>query len=97
MGYRIEYGQSLKKETVHPFPIFKIKKATVYTALIVVAVIIFLLCIGTESIRSFILPGDPVVTEHALNTFAEQIRVGEPLKDAAAAFCHEIIVGANIA
>ena len=96
VGYRIDYGQTFKRDTISACQTFKVKKKSVYIAATIIVVIIFMFCVGTKSIRSFLLPGDPIVTEHALNTFAEQIRVGEPFRDAATAFCQEIIAGADL-
>lgn len=96
MGYRIEYGQTVKKETISEFSKFRNKKSVAYTAVIIVTTMMLLLCFRSEKIRSFLLPGDPAVTEQALNTFTEQIRAGEQFRDAATAFCHEIIAGADL-
>jgi len=94
MGYRIEYGQTVKYETDTNF---KNNKNVAYIIVSIVAAIVFLLCIGTDSVRSLLLPGDPQITEQALNTFAQQVRAGESFGNAAEAFCREIIAGADIA
>ena len=96
MGYRIEYGQTVKKESINTVQISKNTKAATYTILLITAVIVFLFIVGSDSVRSFLLPGDPPVTEQALNTFAEQVEAGESFGEAAAAFCREIIAGADI-
>lgn len=96
MGYRIEYGQTVQREAINETGSFNIKKKTVYIALIILAAALLLFCAKTNTVRNLLLPGDPAVTEQALNTFAEQLRAGESIGDAATAFCQEIVTGANI-
>lgn len=93
MGYRIEYGQTVKYETADKPK--NNRNILFVTIAIVAALILFGFC--TDAVRSFVLPGDPQITEQALNTFAQQVREGEHIGDAAAAFCREIISGAEIA
>lgn len=48
------------------------------------------------SLTEWLLPGDPVVTEAALQTLARQISAGAPVGDAVRAFCLEILENAGI-
>ena len=93
MGYKIEYGQTVK---------FVQQKTKDSNKNLKIAVLVLVLALASafllrnDSVRSFILPGDPSVTEEALNTFADQVRAGEPFKDAAVAFCQDIISNADV-
>ncbi len=97
MGYRIQYGQTLQKveirETGH-----RSKRRV----LPIVLILGCLACVGLfmsqpDFLRDIILPGNAEVTETALINLAEDVRSGETVKDAIAAFCREIITNANIA
>lgn len=96
MGYRIEYGQTVKREHIDEFRLPKHKKIAICTAAFVIVALVFFYCLGVKSIPPFFLPGDPVVTGQALDAFAEQVREGEPFGNAAAAFCQKIISGADV-
>jgi len=52
---------------------------------------------GREALVEILLPGDPEVTWHALETMVMQLREGEAVGDAVMAFCREIVDGAQIA
>ena len=52
---------------------------------------------GRAVLMDILLPGDPEVTWHALETMAVQLRSGEAIGDAGMAFCREIADGAQIA
>ena len=96
MGYRIEYGQTEKMEYFNERLFIKNKKTVACAAAIMIAVLAFFFILGAKSMRSFLLPDDPVVTQQALETFAAQVRAGESFGDAAAAFCQNVIAGADI-
>ena len=89
MGYRILYDND------------NIQIATVGTkkpfSRIIAVLLIFMLIvgglktIGWDSLKYYLLPGDPHITETAFCSMMESIRTGEPVKDAVTAFCVEII------
>ena len=44
---------------------------------------------------TWLLPGDPVVTENALQAMIDNLRDGEDLGSAVATFCREVVAGAR--
>lgn len=44
-----------------------------------------------KQVQNCLIPGDPEVTRAAFSGFAQELREGERFKDAAAAFCRQII------
>ena len=44
---------------------------------------------------SWLLPGDPVVTEFALQEMIDRLRDGEGLGQAVVTFCREVVAGAR--
>ena len=44
-----------------------------------------------ESVKNFLIPGNPKVTKAAFSSFTQQLRDGEEFYDAAAVFCRQII------
>ncbi len=96
MAYSIQYGAGeIRKEEIKPagFP---------YSRQLLTGAAIFLLLmgifsfIGVDNIKTFLLPGDPAVTEAAFVGMVEDIRAGERLSDAVTAFCQEIMDGAGL-
>ena len=88
MGYRITYGQTVMKTDL----LTERKKSTVkkwICSALLCGVLVFALSSGT--IRRYLLPGDPVVTERALRELASDIYSGEKVSDAVTAFCREIL------
>ena len=95
MGYRIDYttGQA-QREKLSVLPKKAVAKVSGILGTLLVLAMIFGLC--GEQIKNFLLPGDPVVTETALQEMAVDIREGEDFRDAFAAFCQKIIDGADL-
>lgn len=95
MGYRIDYstGQAKKQKLSVLSKSAAAKASGVIAALLLLAVLVSL---GGGQIKDFLLPGDPEVTETALQEMAVDIREGEGFRDAFAAFCQKIIDGAAI-
>ena len=95
MGYRIDYstGQARRQKLT----VFN-KKAAAKVSGAVALVLLFaaVIAIGGPQIKEFFLPGDPVVTETALQEMVVDIREGEGFRDAFAAFCQKIIDGAAL-
>jgi len=46
---------------------------------------------GTQTLREFLIPGEPTVTEAAFHEMMADIQDGEPLPDALTAFCRQIV------
>lgn len=96
MGYRIRYGETIKKEFISESRWgfgFVIKWIAV---MIICCVITFVLTYYKEAVIDFILPGDKVVTKAAFLTFAEDLRNGNSIKDTITAFCQEIVTNAKL-
>ena len=51
---------------------------------------------GRAVLRDVLVPGDPDVTLHGLETLARELREGESFSDAVTAFCREVIDGAAV-
>ena len=51
---------------------------------------------GAVWLKEFLIPGDSVVTLRALDTLQENVRAGEELPLALAAFCREILDGGEV-
>ena len=94
MAYQIRYGPVKRKEQSD-----RRKKAGRWlpVTLCAAALLIGIQFSGIgKTIWNWILPGDAAVTGAALNTMVEEIRAGESVSDAVAAFCTEIIENAKI-
>ena len=93
MSYRIEYGPEI------PAPEKKSggnRGMRFWTAVFLLA-FVFLVRQnwpeGTRVLRSFLLPGEPSVTEAALFEMVEALRTGGQAGEALTAFCRQIIHG----
>ena len=94
MGYRIHYGENVIKEYI---PESKNRSnIKLLWVLIVCCAFIFAFSRNKDTIINYLLPGNKEVTRAAISTFADDLRHGESLSDAAVAFCREIIENANI-
>lgn len=83
VGYRIDYGGSVKKKP----PTKKI--ALLFSAASIAALLIW--PAGRRAVQKLLLPGDPEVTVTALQGLATDLGEGESVKEAVTAFCREII------
>ena len=88
MGYRITYGQDVIKSKLPPDRKKLVFRRIILAALACVAVA---LALSSATIRHYLLPGDPVVTERALQELVSDLRSGEKVSDAVTAFCQEIL------
>lgn len=88
MSYRISYEKNMVKKDL-----LSDQSATRLNRWIISAVIcILLVCaLSSSTVRSYLLPGDPQITEAALNELADDLREGESVADAVTAFCREIL------
>ena len=93
MAYRIAYGPSgtvLKEK--------RRKRRKWISAVAVFALVIGILrlfWIG-DWMRDFLIPGDPDVTVAAWNTMVDKLRDGSGIRLAVAAFCEQVLEGAEI-
>ncbi len=92
MGYQIRYDTVVMS---------KPKKSSLGSWLVIGALL--LLVAGAAAVRSawlpwvreVLLPGDPAVTAAALETMVAQLKGGQSITEAAAAFCREILAHAG--
>lgn len=84
MGYRIEYGDCpVKGAAGRRFPVWAILLGVAVAAALIPGV--------RSWVWHWILPGDGAVTADALGTLVTELQAGEPLGEAVAVFCREII------
>lgn len=95
MGYRVEY-EPMEKRKVEE------KKSRRVPALTAAFLLFFFLLVhafwprGREVLGEILWPGDAAVTAAALEQFAQELRMGQPLGDAVEGFCREIIADAGL-
>lgn len=95
MSYRVEYEPVKKVRNVE-------KRVVRVPALTASCLLLFLLLVngfwsqGREVLREILLPGDAAVTAAALEEFAQELKMGEPLGDAVEGFCRTVIEEAGI-
>ena len=94
MGYRISYENGGSREQV-PDKLFRNPGRGKLFILILVLTIVCCALWRNENIRRSLLPGDPVVTEAAIDNFVESIQGGDGIGNAVTAFCREVIEGAG--
>ena len=92
MGYKLIYPQLGKGRyrTFHRLP----KKMIIAGAGVALFGVALLWTLWQKGL-SWLLPGDPVVTENALQTMIDNLRDGEDLGAAVATFCREVVAGAR--
>lgn len=96
MSYHIEYTPDSSGVSV--------ETGSSWTLLLMTLTVfaLFLTCVRSfqpdywTSLLEWILPGDAVVTRTAVNNLLMNLRSGQPISEAAAAFCAEIIHHAGI-
>ncbi len=96
MGYQICYGQKVTKKCFSEPKKFNKSKTTLIWICILCLTLAFSLSKNKDAIINFLLPGDKDVTQSAITAFAEDLRQGESIRDAAVDFCREIIENAGI-
>ncbi len=89
MSYRIEYNPEKKKR--YPLTTGFMPKWLIFAVIIMVALFAVQRLDTNKTIRTWLLPGDPEITDAALSSMVEDIREGESVKDAITTFCLEII------
>lgn len=89
MGYRILYDNEKMQISKDNDKYFG--KRMISFSLVCLLILGSLKMIGWDRIKNYLLPGEPEVTETAINSMIESIRTGASVKDAVTAFCVEII------
>lgn len=85
MGYRIEYGPSIKE---------KPSRTGWFTALFFLFFCLMVVCFWPEGkalMEELLLPGENAVTREAAEVFIRELRFGEPFSEAAEHFCRGIL------
>lgn len=91
MGYQIQYGDTANKFLLHAN---KCKpKSRFWVSLLFCIIFIAVLALAA---KDYLIPGDDSVTKSAAKTFQQEIRSGEDIGKAFAAFCKEIVDGAQL-
>lgn len=91
MAYRIVYGPEPKKRTNPPLGQLRIQVLTAVFLLIFVLAVKYGWPEGTAALQRVLLPGEPSVTQQALEGMVSDLQEGEPLGEAFTAFCQQII------
>lgn len=96
MAYRIQYNPEQNKK--YPIMLASAVRKRWLVGAAITAVLLLGLAVQNEGefLKSWLLPGDPEVTEAAFSAMVEDIRAGESLGDAVTAFCLEIMDHAQI-
>ena len=91
LGYRINYemenGIVVDTYTRKRKPFYKFLAGALVVFLILFGIIIE----NNHALMQYLLPGNHIVTERAINIFVNEIKDGESFSDAVTAFCKEII------
>ena len=95
MGYKIQYGRGGAVRFRKTAP-RKVPRWCVILLCICITLAAFSLGWQNRQIRDFLLPGDPEVTAHALQSLAEDIRSGESFMECVSAFCAEVMENAKV-
>lgn len=96
MAYRIEYDTKVGKYEIRQNP------PTGFPVLLAAVLVLFLAVTflfwedGAAVLKDVLIPGDDAVTILALQTMTEELKSGVPVRDALAAFCSDVIHGAEI-
>lgn len=93
MAYQIQYGKPSVKERLAI--IQNSKKIKIITWAIVGVIILSLGLMGRLGLFDFMIPGDREVTKSAFRAMLDDVKQGESVKSAIAAFCEEILVSAE--
>lgn len=95
MGYRIQYGQTVVKESIYETTPKK-KSAIPIKWIAAGCILLVLTLLGRSGRLDFLIPGDKEITKQAFSSMIDEVREGEDIKTAITAFCVEILNGAEI-
>ena len=96
MGYQIRYGDTQASSGGQRPRLSRIIGLSLSFLLVFVLLSWSFWPEGRAVLRDVLVPGDPDVTLHGLETLARELREGESLSDAVTAFCREVIDGAAV-
>ena len=96
MGYQIAYPGEKYKMSRRPPDRRLRRRMTALWFLIFLVTVCFFWQEGREVLRKILIPGDPEMTVAAVETMAEDISRGLPLKEAAAAFCRTVLANGPV-
>ena len=91
MGYRIDYVDVPDRQRNPEDRGGRVRRMT--------ALFLLLFCLsvrifsekGTDVLREFVLPGERTVTEEAVQTFVEHLRMGNGIGESLEVFCMEVL------
>lgn len=91
MGYQIRYDDAMTRI------VFDHKrKRSKRNILFFLLAVIFTITTITLATKGYLIPGDTAVTKAAAKNFRQEMRDGEDIGKAFAAFCKEIVDGAQL-
>ena len=96
MGYRVEYESVGKNGTQKKTNSSHILGLTTAFLMLFVLLVHGFWPRGREVLQEMILPGGAAVTAAALEEFAQDLRMGQPLGEAVEGFCREVIADAGL-
>lgn len=96
MGYLIQYGEYMTKEYI-PDKKDRSGKRSVLVWIICGLILVGFFVSGTgAAVGRMLLPGDPDITEAAIENFAGNMSNGVGFLDAATVFCKDVLDGAGV-
>lgn len=95
MAYRIVYGPEIPPQYRKKHTNCRLRLFTAISLLLFTLLVKEFFPAGTEKMQEFLLPGNPTITQAALNSMMNQLQSGEPLADALTVFCKEILAHAS--
>lgn len=90
MGYQIQYVPDKRKAWAVRKNVKRGKKLGIF---ICIGLILLVVAIGGRPLRSWLSPGDPAVTDKAIDEMIASLRAGDGFMEAAAVFCMEVMEG----
>ena len=91
MGYRIDYAGMPVTKIIRP------KNGIGLRAMVAAAFMVFCVMVrllwpeGTNTLKTFLVPGELSVTEQAFSTLVTDLREGQTLEDSIWCFCKSVI------
>ena len=92
MSYRIEYGPAIPSRYVTRNSFLRLRSMTAACLLLFCLTVRHVFPEGSEKLRQILLPGEPSVTQQAVETFMSNIRNGEDFTDSLTTFCEYIVI-----
>ena len=96
MGYTVQYGPESAAETAWKRKAGRKGRRFLLLLTILCAAAVFAVSGWTEDLGDLLIPGDPEVTKAAFSQLTEDLREGDPFRDAVITFCREIIDHAEV-